>query len=91
MISCLLITNIYGANAAEANRAAFHKRSIFEVNLDSLKEAGVLDQDIISLAQQIEAYNPTDVQIKNYIDDLMQLPRMGLYQVMICHRNGTLQ
>lgn len=50
MISCLLITNIYGANAAEANRAAFHKRSIFEVNLDSLKEAGVLDQDIISLA-----------------------------------------
>ncbi len=77
MISCLLISSIFTANAVEIDevRVNLDKESISkcisEENLDRLKKARISDEDILSLAQQIEAYNPTDMQIKNYIDSLV--------------------
>nr|WP_312577102.1 hypothetical protein [Sedimentibacter sp.] len=77
MIACMLFSSVFIANAAEMNEVASAldkadiSKYISEENLNRLKKAGVLDEDILSLAQQIEVYNPTDVQINNYNENLI--------------------
>jgi len=77
MIACMLISSVFTANAAEVNEIVSTldktdiSKHISDENLNRLKNARVSDEDILSLAQQIEAYNSTDVQINNYIEDLI--------------------
>ena len=45
---------------------------ISETALIELKEAGIADEDILSLCQQIDVYNLSEVQIENYINGLIE-------------------
>jgi hypothetical protein len=45
---------------------------ISDKDLTKLRDAGVAEDDISSLCQQVEAYNPTKTQVENYVNGLIE-------------------
>lgn len=67
LIVCLLMSvcfcNVYALDSSE--KSTVNKISVDQLN--QMKEAGVTDDEMSSLRQQIEIYNPTKIQVENAV------------------------
>lgn len=77
MMVCLLISGfLCNAYALEQQSFEIYARennitNIPEDELIKLRKFGVVEEEILSLSQQIEIYNPTKIQVENYIQSLL--------------------